>query len=1040
MKYFNGIKHLLCIQFFTAILFSSAVVTTYADHGPEHENPGQALGVNGELLVSPAIITNEGWVNYTYSGEGYPDWNRLLYRHVNLYYTQGHRAGDPFFYFFRPVRWGTVSFSPTFNCIPGREGTSDCQTIGCQAGDKACRLYVRATRREGENWRGHFFPNCRAQYYLGPYPETDGGGSQANSIIALRVLGTDRTFEVQLVNPLTVTSSGAIPNCPDPEPFIPEEPALEFSCDVSNSDQADVTIEQSQDVSGRVDMYADIYSVCEFYGEDFDFGDGGSGGGENCNPEFEECDCNPEFEECDDPIEACVEQSTIDWNFGDGNIQQFTSAYETIFHDYQEAGDYTVGVTVQPFGVSTQCALTLRPPTVSVDVDVTEGLEQFINADGLRENRAAVGENIEVQVSVKTGKGFGVVNNVDFDDTENPLNYDESLLSLQTGPESANALPGNFGPEETIFDEIYQFKTIKDGFVTLDAPLSYISLGETKQANDPETFRIGEKVFDVEVTVNPEQLNFDETKVEDLGEECKKHIQEAFDNTAGTGEEPPEKANCIEFALDITNITTSEITNVTVSEFGDFTRAMKSLTPGNVSIPLTQIKVVPPPEMGTTIPSLAAGEKIRFYVLMDAIGGSPDLEVKPIVTGVYQGENVKGSGRAEFKIVEDVVLKVGVQLVRPHLDERHMDYESANAPFSGSPVRLTGYLENYSLTSFVGVTVVALPEENAGRGTLFDANGNGSDGRRLTSAVDATSGSCTEFAEKFTDEVPYFPQAFLLEPATLNEETEEIEPSRINLRGVLATTCMDVFSRAKVRYYVKASTLKTNEEGELITDDGTTIEQGGIAQIDNQLSESRMEFDFSDNHQRDFSVPLKVNEFVEIDPDECQYLLPFFDLACSGVSGVFNLVHSTVTSIPVLLELGGNFVAKSWEYNWRLNHYALKMLGTTMEATLLQDPVAKQRLRTEFEVQAATWVQFGIITNEQAQDFVGRSFENTEKAFNDFAQSDYRTMARRVTYTAGSNIDALLPTKYARAATQMVSRGWQEKSVTGVIAAAPRST
>lgn len=1067
----NSLRLLSLLVFSALLLLRSPAVLS--DHGPEHTNPVSTPG-GGTLSVSPAVIVDEGIVRYTYTPPGnfpdsYPSWERLTYKSGTLYYTQGYRASDPFFYFFRPVRWGSYGFTPNRErCPRAPEGAStevilqyarQCDDlIGCTAGDRHCELKVFTNRREGEDWRGYFWPNCRAEYYLGPYPETDGGGSQAQSRINLFLRNAFDGFDAQITNPLTLTSSGPMPNCAVPDSVPLPEPKFEYTCDNDFGEKADVYIEPDTEVSGRIVFEADVYNLCDLYGGDFDFGDPG-------DPSFDG-DCEPEVDFCGDELEACVEGSTVDWSFGDGNTLDYRSVYDYITNDYEQAGDYEVTATVQPFGDKTTCQLSLKPPEVIVDVEVTDGLDLFINGSGQQEARAAVDEVLDVSLTVKTTDGFGVVENLDFeypvaaptpdldgpgdgeedasDDVDNnensesgqastgdipeyPLIYDNELFALSSVDEMVNPQrPDSFGPEEDVYKATYKLKAIKDGFTTLESFLSYTSLGEVVEVADAASFRIGEKVFDVKVVVTPEQLNFDETDRDSLGEECKARLEE-FDATvgmAGTGEEPPE--NCIEFTIDITNITESEITNVTVSEFGDFTNAIKSLTPGDPSVPLNHVEVISPEGMGTTV-NLPAGESVKFTVLMDAFSGSPELEVKPTVTGVYQGQNVKGSGTAEFKIVEDVVLKVAVRLQRPELDERNENYESANAPFSGAPIRLSGFLENYSTTKFVGATIVALPEENAGRGTLFDADGNGSDGRRLNGVVDTSSTDCTAFAENFSDEIPYFPQAFLLEPATENPSTGEIEPSRIDLRGVLATTCMDVFSRAKVRYYVKASTLETNEDGELITDDGNTIEQGGIANIDNQLSEERIEFDYSGNNQRDFSVPLKVNQFIELDDSTvCQYLEVGFDLVCSGVSGVYAMLHSTVTSIPVLLELGGQFIAKDFEYTWRLNHYALKMLGTTFESVVLQDPAAQQRLKTEIEVQAATWVQFGIITNEQAQNLVAAGFDNSVKAFEDFAQSDYRTMGRRVSFAAGSNIDALMPTKYTRGLTQLVSRTWRK--------------
>ncbi|MCP3866890.1 MAG: hypothetical protein GY703_02100 [Gammaproteobacteria bacterium] len=445
-----------------------------ADHGPEHANPGAAIGVQGELLVSPATITDEGWVNYTYTGEGYPSWHRLLYRYVNLYFTQGYRAGDPFYYFFRPVRWGTVSFSPTHNCIPGRENTSDCQTIGCEARDKTCRLYVRATRTPGVDWGGHFWPNCRAQYYLGPYPATDGGGSQANSIIALEVEGTDRNFDIQLINPLTVTASGAFTQCPDPDIREPEEPKLELSCDDNFGDAPDVYIEESQDQPSTMEFYADLNGVCETYGEDFGFG------GDD--------ECDPDVEYCDDPYGQCVDQSGIDWVFGDGDTHEYASAYETLLHTYEDAGDFTVTATAQPFGITTQCQLNLKPPGVRVDVNPV-GTKLVITPDGRQLRRATQGSTFEINVAVATTKGYGKVRDLQFLKSS-LLDVDAEVLTVLDSPQLPG-VPADVDAETVFFDGKFVLEATETGETVLQAPVTYRVLGELRQSNDQETIQIG---------------------------------------------------------------------------------------------------------------------------------------------------------------------------------------------------------------------------------------------------------------------------------------------------------------------------------------------------------------------------------------------------------------------------------------------------------------------------------------------------------------------------------------------------------------------
>ncbi len=1051
-------------------------ISVFADHGSEHRNPVSTPG-GGTLSVSPATVVDQGVVRYTYTPPGnfpdsYPSWERLTYRSGTLYYTQGYRPSDPFFYFFRPVRWGTFSFTPNRErCPRAPEGASteviqqfarNCDAmIGCNAGDRFCELKVTANRREGEDWRGAFWPNCRAEYYLGPYPETDGGGSQAQSRINLFLRNGFEGFDAQITNPLTLTSSGPMPNCdvPDPDPL--PEPKFEYTCDNENGDRADVYIEPDQDVSGRVVFEADVYNLCDLYGGDFDFGDPG-------DPSFDG-DCDPEFDFCGDESEACVEQSTVDWSFGDGNTYDFASVYDYVTNDYEQAGDYNVTATVQPFDETTQCTLSLKPPEVVVDIDVVDGVDLFINANGQQEARAAVEELVEVNLSVTTTEGFGVVENLDFEleivlppaeedpsntddpsagdsdqdgDTEQeseiklseyPLIFDDKLLQFSSLNETANpALPDSFGPEQEIYKGTYKLRAIKDGFTTLESLVKYTSLGEQLESSDTSSFRIGENVFDVEVTVTPDQFSAAETLVEDLGEDCKTYVEET---AAAAGNDVPIKADCMEFHIDITNISSEPIQNVTISELGDFTRAMKSLTPGDVSIPLTEIKIIPPEGFGQTVPSLEAGAKIRYTILMAPFAGSPDLEVEPTVTGVYLGENVKGSGRDEFKISKDTVLKFGAKLRRPSIDESNAAYNSALQPFSGAPIRLDGYLQNFSETNWVTAAVIAVPTENAGRGGLFEEGSTATDGRIYKEAGDVAEKSCTEFAEKYLDDTPSFTQVYYLKPKDKDTETEKHDPTEIKLRGMLATVCSDVFSRAKVHYYVIASTIETSEDGEIIdTDDNkyatleAFLESGAIAKRESELLE-RLEYDTSGDYKRDFSVPLKVNQYLPDEQDSCNYWSYGVDLACNFVAGVGSLLYGLGTLPGALLDATEFVAQRNLDYMGRFFHYSADTAADIWNSWYNDDPAAAQRLRTEYQILTSSLVRAAVITAEQEEQIVGRAFDNTAQAFEDFASSDYRTMARKTTYVLGENADALLGTKLVRTSVQSTGRALSKKIV-----------
>lgn len=458
---------LIILSIFAAVFIHSTTSYVHADHGPEHTHPGQALGVNGELSVSPRIIVNKGVANYTYTGEGYPSWDRFRGFH-SLYYTA------PFGIGFRPVRWGTINLDHN-----------------CDVGAKNCSVEVEVEREEGVTFRGEFLPNCRGQYYLGPFPETDAGGSRANSRIALYVRGTDLNFNVQLINPLTVTSTGRLPDCPDKDfDFEPVEPSFDFNCDVINSD---VFIEPDTDVSGRIIFEAEVYDFCQTYIDDF-------GDEAFCDPNIDP-DQQPG---CDDPVYECIIQTDIDWDFGDGTTDTssgFDEGYIT--HDYTEAGDFTVTSFLNsPFGGfdGAICQLSLNPPSVIVEVDPIGADKVIIPASvpGAKafDLKVSQGDLFEVKVDITTTDGFGVVEDVSFLNPE-LLDTDGEKLTVMTAPELPT-VPANYQPNQTILSDTFIVEAIGDGLSIIDAPVAYTFLSEEVIKGDAEEIVV-EAALDVQV-------------------------------------------------------------------------------------------------------------------------------------------------------------------------------------------------------------------------------------------------------------------------------------------------------------------------------------------------------------------------------------------------------------------------------------------------------------------------------------------------------------------------------------------------------------
>lgn len=936
------------------LLFGGLVIfnEAYADHGPEHENPATAIGVNGSLHVSPSIIVDGGQVTYTYTGDGYPSWYNL--RPASLYYIGSTGA------FFRPVKWGNVIFSPV---------------SGCVGDDLTCVLDVTVSRTEGEFAGGQFFPNCRAQYYLGYYPATDGGGSTAESKIALYVLGTDQTFDVQLGNPLTLSASGPIPQCPDVDPSTPTEPIFEYSCS-STSPYDYVDFEVVKDGQGKIDGYAGfVQDLCSEL-------------------------------PVDDPGE-CIEQSFVTWNWGDGSPLDFAGLDNN--HTYEGSGVFNVSVRGEGFveqdgeffgfDETVNCELILRPPSLSVKL-TPFGATTAINGQGEKQKEAVVDEPFSVQLKVSASDGFGDISNIQFANPDDPLELTpEGLFELTVAPELPS-LPASLDPNEVLFDEVFEVKALSGGAGFVDAPMTYTAEGVSKTANDKEEIKINGGVFDIAVAITPEDLVVGTTLPEDALQECKDYNVEITPILPDPLDPPDYAYDCLKIVATVKNTAKVAVENVLADSVTaqNILRGIKSLDPESINVPLRQIRsVVATTTDGVPLTgaiTLESEESFKLTWIVDAFGSAPILEAEVVVTGSIEGESVRDVGRNTFSVVEDPIVKFGVRTLDP-----------VAGKFSGSGVALEGFIENLSTEEHIGVTVMTFLEGNAGRGILYE--------RGAVPGVVRPRANCRNFPEVNYVGLPTIAQGFRLLP---REAVEGSPIPRIDLEGILATVCRDVTTDAKITYLVEAFVLAKDDNGDLVLDDEGFPTQ--VRRISDQI-----QIEKEDRYSRKINVPLAPNPVLEEDPSSfCDNLIysPIEHISCQTGRGVYSAIVGFIELGPLLK----NVAIQDYDYAVRLLSHMSQLYREIREAQKLGDPLrAQQILIDELTLDMNSLMQAGVITGGQARAAAIAAVAKVDELFRLAAEGNFTEFAGALAFVAGENFDAFLSVGLVKSATSKMVKG-----------------
>jgi hypothetical protein len=416
---------------------SAFAVVDLADEGPGHDNPALAIGVDGALAVSPSVIVNRGTASYTYTGPGNPGWSRLRGEHA-LYFDVPDGAVST------SIPWGTVVFE---------------HLAGCGPADAHCTVDVNVIRAEGERVGERFLPNCRARYYLGLHPTTAPAGGQAGSDLALFVLNTGQAFDVPLGNPLTLSATGRVPDCPDVDAPAAETSIIDVECRL---EELGIAVTPDDAVEGAVLFSADLYNFCDSRVD-----------ASHCADE----DC---YEAA---VDACLQSTVIDWDFGDGTLLRGSTRER---HVFAAAGVYRMTADIDaahgrfPGGA---CTLSLAPPGVRVDVRPV-GAKSVISAAGELARKASLGDRFEVEVEVRTTAGFGLVQDIDFTAVEG-LRLDSGVFTVASAPllpTAASTHPAN----TRVFAGVFVVEAVGEGTAAIDAPVSFVAAGERGQAGDAE--------------------------------------------------------------------------------------------------------------------------------------------------------------------------------------------------------------------------------------------------------------------------------------------------------------------------------------------------------------------------------------------------------------------------------------------------------------------------------------------------------------------------------------------------------------------------
>ncbi|MEM9744183.1 MAG: CFI-box-CTERM domain-containing protein [Pseudomonadota bacterium] len=556
------------------------------------------------------------------------------------------------------------------------------------------------------------------------------------------------------------------------------------------------------------------------------------------------------------------------------------------------------------------------------------------------------------------------------------------------------------------------FNVLEHGVAILSGALSSRNTVTGLTTEVKEDAPIVASPFKIEVSVEPQVFKVNDTPRDDLTQACRDYRRPPPVNPDPNEPLPnPEVANCVEVEVKVTNITSQPISDVTALDEENIRQAVRSLDPEEIGRPLTHLEYLPPllPDEETIDRDLAPGETKTHRFLLEPFGGSSLLEVRPVFRGTQNGEQIQGSGTAEFKLVEDVLLRFGARVVDP-----------GRSRIAGAPIPIAGFMENLSTTNWITATVFPIVEDNAGRGHLYDPT---LERVRITTF---DTDDCNAFAEVDAAQLPELFVPIMIPP----RESETAPATRVDLEGVLATLCWQVNSNAKVSYVVEAYTLETDEDGNRVTQ--TVGGREAFLQKDRLVDQVEYVTDAPFNFK--FNVPLRGNPKVEVSDSFCDEL-DWLDqyLACEAARGVHSFATGFV-ELPGFLIDGTKYVVKSnVTYGASLMHWSANQLVVGYDALLgetdASKAAARAKLRAEIDLLLFSLERGAIITAEQSDKIGDAAVVAIDGIVEDFRNGDYRQIAGRTAYAAGDNIDALLTGGVVKTIASRVQKGYRVKKV-----------
>jgi hypothetical protein len=343
-------------------------------------------------------------------------------------------------------------------------------------------------------------------------------------------------------------------------------------------------------------------------------------------------------------------------------------------------------------------------------------------------------------------------------------------------PQPTLSGPILLGGETSSWTTSIPVKMLKPGVTEISVKVEI-----TPQGGEPR-----EEIATLDVVINPLTLTVNISPVEYLlnqTPESKWGTRAQQVNEALRNANAPPYRNLLEIELVIKNDANAPVSNVTVPSAGELFSLVSSTDPEKPGVPLNRILFFKPddtvhdyanPESNPEFQplSLLPGESKTLAWVVEPYDANPDplidnsadLEFQPVVLANFLEKTVQDSLEVPFVIIDQPLLKWGV---RPK--DGRTNY------LSGTPVRVTGFLENVSAeNSNEGRDLVAviypLQEGNLGGGFLKD--------------VKSPEAGFPDYYEVF--ELPY-----------------EGENKRIDLTGLFVTMPSDERKEGKVAYGVK---------------------------------------------------------------------------------------------------------------------------------------------------------------------------------------------------------------------------------------------